>query len=48
MLFRSCAAQCTHHEINDVAFAAVRHPGTGETGYDGPTGMGTPSGTSAF
>ena len=21
-----CAAQCTHHEINDVAFAAVQHP----------------------
>jgi sulfite reductase (ferredoxin) len=29
-----CAAQCTHHEINDVAFAAVRHPHTGEVGYD--------------
>jgi sulfite reductase (ferredoxin) len=29
-----CSAQCTHHEINDVAFAAVRHPGTGEVGYD--------------
>jgi sulfite reductase (ferredoxin) len=29
-----CAAQCTHHEINDVAFAAVRHPQTGEVGYD--------------
>jgi sulfite reductase (ferredoxin) len=29
-----CAAQCTHHEINDVAFAAVRHPATGEVGYD--------------
>jgi sulfite reductase (ferredoxin) len=29
-----CAAQCTHHEINDIAFAAVRHPDTGETGYD--------------
>jgi sulfite reductase (ferredoxin) len=29
-----CAAQCTHHEINDVAFAAVRHPETGEVGYD--------------
>jgi sulfite reductase (ferredoxin) len=29
-----CAAQCTHHEINDVAFAAVRHPDTGEAGYD--------------
>ena len=29
-----CAAQCTHHEINDIAFAAVRHPETGEAGYD--------------
>jgi sulfite reductase (ferredoxin) len=29
-----CAAQCSHHEINDVAFAAVRHPETGEVGYD--------------
>jgi sulfite reductase (ferredoxin) len=29
-----CAAQCSHHEINDVAFAAVRHPQTGEVGYD--------------
>jgi len=29
-----CAAQCTHHEINDIAFAAVTNPGTGETGYD--------------
>jgi sulfite reductase (ferredoxin) len=29
-----CSAQCTHHEINDVAFAAVRHPETGEIGYD--------------
>jgi sulfite reductase (ferredoxin) len=29
-----CAAQCTHHEINDVAFAAVTHPETGEVGYD--------------
>ncbi|HVT68143.1 MAG TPA: nitrite/sulfite reductase, partial [Trebonia sp.] len=29
-----CAAQCSHHEINDVAFAAVRDPGTGEAGYD--------------
>jgi sulfite reductase (ferredoxin) len=29
-----CAAQCSHHEINDVAFAAVRHPDTGEIGYD--------------
>jgi sulfite reductase (ferredoxin) len=29
-----CAAQCTHHEINDIAFAAVRNPETGELGYD--------------
>ncbi|HLH85004.1 MAG TPA: nitrite/sulfite reductase [Trebonia sp.] len=29
-----CPAQCTFHEINDVAFAAVRHPETGEPGYD--------------
>ena len=29
-----CAAQCNHHEINDVAFAAVRRPDTGEVGYD--------------
>jgi sulfite reductase (ferredoxin) len=29
-----CSAQCTHHEINDVAFAAVRQPGSGEIGYD--------------
>jgi sulfite reductase (ferredoxin) len=29
-----CAAQCTHHEINDIAFAAVRDPETGEVGYD--------------
>jgi sulfite reductase (ferredoxin) len=29
-----CAEQCTHHEINDVAFVAVRHPATGEPGYD--------------
>jgi sulfite reductase (ferredoxin) len=29
-----CAAQCTHHEINDIAFAAVTHPETGEIGYD--------------
>jgi sulfite reductase (ferredoxin) len=29
-----CSAQCTQHEINDVAFQAVRHPGTGEPGYD--------------
>jgi sulfite reductase (ferredoxin) len=29
-----CVNQCSHHEINDVAFAAVRHPETGEIGYD--------------
>src|SRR5579859_4276664 len=29
-----CPGQCTHHEINDVAFAGVRHPDTGEAGYD--------------
>jgi sulfite reductase (ferredoxin) len=29
-----CAGQCTHHEISDIAFQAVRHPATGETGYD--------------
>jgi sulfite reductase (ferredoxin) len=29
-----CASQCSHHEINDVAFAAVRLPETGEVGYD--------------
>jgi sulfite reductase (ferredoxin) len=29
-----CPGQCTHHEINDIAFAGVRHPETGETGYD--------------
>jgi sulfite reductase (ferredoxin) len=29
-----CPGQCTHHEINDVAFAGVRHPETGEAGYD--------------
>ncbi len=29
-----CPAQCTFHEINDVAFAGVRHPATGEAGYD--------------
>jgi sulfite reductase (ferredoxin) len=29
-----CTAQCSHHEINDVAFAGVKHPETGETGYD--------------
>jgi sulfite reductase (ferredoxin) len=29
-----CPAQCTFHEINDVAFVGVRHPATGETGYD--------------
>jgi sulfite reductase (ferredoxin) len=29
-----CPGQCTHHEINDIAFAGVRHPETGEIGYD--------------
>jgi sulfite reductase (ferredoxin) len=29
-----CSAQCTNHEINDVAFQAVRHLQTGEVGYD--------------
>ncbi|HEX3962853.1 MAG TPA: nitrite/sulfite reductase [Trebonia sp.] len=29
-----CPGQCTHHEINDVAFAGVRNPQTGELGYD--------------
>ncbi|HEX8007540.1 MAG TPA: nitrite/sulfite reductase [Trebonia sp.] len=29
-----CSAQCTQHEINDIAFQAVRHPETGEPGYD--------------
>src|SRR5258707_75462 len=29
-----CPGQCTHHEINDIAFAGVRHPETGEVGYD--------------
>ena len=29
-----CPGQCTHHEINDIAFAGVRHPQTGELGYD--------------
>ena len=29
-----CGAQCTHHEINDVAFVGVTHPATGEPGYD--------------
>jgi len=29
-----CGVQCSHHEINDVAFAGVVHPETGETGYD--------------
>jgi sulfite reductase (ferredoxin) len=29
-----CSAQCTQHEINDIAFQAVRHPETGESGYD--------------
>jgi len=29
-----CPAQCTFHEINDIAFVAVRHPATEEIGYD--------------
>jgi sulfite reductase (ferredoxin) len=29
-----CPGQCTHHEVNDIAFAAVRDPQTGEAGYD--------------
>jgi len=29
-----CGVQCSHHEINDVAFAGVIHPETGEVGYD--------------
>jgi sulfite reductase (ferredoxin) len=29
-----CSAQCAIHEINDVAFVGVRHPETGEPGYD--------------
>ncbi|MCL2583825.1 MAG: nitrite/sulfite reductase [Streptosporangiales bacterium] len=29
-----CSAQCSHHEINDIAFAGVVHPETGEAGYD--------------
>jgi sulfite reductase (ferredoxin) len=29
-----CSAQCAIHEINDVAFVGVRHPDTGEAGYD--------------
>ena len=29
-----CSAQCAIHEINDVAFVGVRHPDTGEPGYD--------------
>jgi sulfite reductase (ferredoxin) len=29
-----CSTQCTNHEINDIAFQAVRHPETGEVGYD--------------
>src|SRR5258708_24502156 len=29
-----CPGQCTHHEVNDVAFAGVRDPETGEAGYD--------------
>jgi sulfite reductase (ferredoxin) len=29
-----CSVQCSHHEINDIAFAGVIHPETGEAGYD--------------
>ncbi len=29
-----CSAQCTFHEINDVAFAGLTHPASGEAGYD--------------
>jgi sulfite reductase (ferredoxin) len=29
-----CSAQCTNHEISDIAFQAVRHLQTGEVGYD--------------
>jgi sulfite reductase (ferredoxin) len=29
-----CSAQCSHHEINDIAFAGVLDPETGEAGYD--------------
>jgi sulfite reductase (ferredoxin) len=29
-----CAAQCSHHEINDIALVGVTHPETGEAGYD--------------
>jgi sulfite reductase (ferredoxin) len=29
-----CGVQCSHHEINDVAFAGVIDPETGEAGYD--------------
>ena len=29
-----CAAQCTFHEINDIAFVGITHPATGEQGYD--------------
>ena len=36
-----CAAQGTHHEINDIAFAGPsRHPETGEVGYDPWVGGG--------
>ncbi|HEX4831383.1 MAG TPA: nitrite/sulfite reductase [Trebonia sp.] len=29
-----CPGQCTHHEINDIGFAGVRMPDSGEAGYD--------------
>ncbi|HEY8341147.1 MAG TPA: nitrite/sulfite reductase [Egibacteraceae bacterium] len=29
-----CAQQCAQHDINDVAFVGVRHPDTGEAGFD--------------
>src|SRR5258708_16179042 len=35
-----CPGQCTHHEVNDIAFAAVLDPKTGEAGYDPWVGRG--------
>ncbi|HSZ39668.1 MAG TPA: nitrite/sulfite reductase [Trebonia sp.] len=29
-----CSAQCSHHEINDIALVGVTNPSTGEAGYD--------------
>lgn len=29
-----CAQQCAQHDINDVAFVGVRHPDSGEAGFD--------------